>query len=129
MEVYYFSRTGRSEKIAEDIALKYNSKANKIDDMIDWSGKTKFIKAGAMAAKKELISIRYNDITDKEIILVFPIWAGTLPPAIRSFVNENKGIDMTVVTTSAMSSLKEEEKQIFKKVYEVKGKDNTAPNI
>ncbi len=123
MQVYYFSRSGNCERIAKEIAKSHNIESYKIDDGKDWSGKASFIKAGAMSAKREVLPVTHHEIQQGvDIVLVFPIWAGTFPPAIRGFLNNVKNISVTAVAVSAISSLKEDEKQIFDAVYEVKGK-------
>ncbi len=123
MQVYYFSRSGNCERIAKEIAKSHNIDAHKIDDGKDWSGKANFIKAGAMSAKREMLPVTHHEIQQGvDVVLVFPIWAGTFPPAIRGFLNNAKDAVVAAVAVSAISSLKEDEKQIFNKVYEVKGK-------
>ncbi len=128
MQVYYFTRTGKSENIANQIAQSKGLTANKITDNKDWSGKISYLKAGASAAKKELYSVEYTPLDGSgEIILVFPMWAGTFPPAIRGFLEEAKDVKITAVMSSAAVSLKQEEQKRFHAFYEVKGKDMNAP--
>ncbi len=128
MQVYYFTRTGKSENLATQIAQSKGLTANKITDNKDWSGKINFVKAGAAAAKKESYSVEYAPLDGSgEIILVFPMWAGTMPPAIRGFLGEVKGVKIIGVCSSAAVSLKPEEKALFETLYEVKGKDMNAP--
>ncbi len=123
MQVYYFSRSGNCERIAKEIAQSHNVDACKIDDGKDWSGKASFIKAGAMSAKHEALPVTYPEIQEgSDIVLVFPIWAGTFPPAIRGFLHDAEAGKITAVAVSAISSLKADEKQMFSAVYEVKGK-------
>lgn len=124
MQVYYFTRTGKSKQIASQIN---NHTIYEISDHIDWSGKLNYIKAGALAAKKETLVADYQPMDSDSIILVFPLWAGTFPPVIRDFINNNKDKEITAVIVSAISSLSATESKIFKKVYEVKGKNNNAP--
>ncbi len=129
MQVFYFSRTGNCEKIATTIAKSNGIDANKIDDGVDWSGKASFFKAGAMAAKKEILEVKHAEIdATGDIILVFPIWAGSFPPAVRGFLNGVDTEKVTLVSVSAISLLKDEEKQKFKAVYETKGKVLQAPS-
>lgn len=128
MDIYYFSRTNRSKNIALQISTSKNVALYKIDDQQQWHGKLGYIKAGAMAAKKESVPIRYTKINEQEpLMLVFPIWAGTLPPAIRQFMKENCNLKVTAVVTSAISSLKDADKALFTEVYEIKGKEKNAP--
>ncbi len=128
MQIYYFTRTGKCEDIANQIGQSKNSTPNKITDNKDWSGKINYLKAGAAAAKKQSLPVEYSPLDGSgEIILVFPMWAGTFPPAIRGFLQEVKNVKITAVISSAAVSLKPEEQKLFHAFYEVKGKDKSAP--
>ncbi|OOB80072.1 MAG: hypothetical protein BEN19_06785 [Epulopiscium sp. Nuni2H_MBin003] len=127
MQIFYFTRTGHCENVAHEIAQSYNKTAHKIDDGKDWGGKINFVKAGAAAAKREVLPVTHDSIQNDDIIVVFPIWAGTLPPAIRGFLQNISANNIIAVTLSGTSSLKAAEKELFSKVYEVKGKPMVAP--
>ncbi len=128
MQVYYFTRTGKSENIANQIAQSKGVTANRITDNKDWSGKINFVKAGAAAAKKEVYPVDFEPLDGSgELIVVFPMWAGTFPPAIRGFLQDVKGTKITGVLTTAVTSLKPAEQELFHAYYEVKGKDTNAP--
>ncbi len=130
MQVYYFTRTQKSRRIAEKLALKYNGKPAVIEDGRDWSGKRHFLQAGAMAAKHKKITITYSPVlNDTTIILVFPVWAGSLPPAIRQFVEEQAHCNIIAVAVSAISRLSNADQQLFVKSYEVKGRSEEVPEI
>ncbi len=126
MNVYFFTRTGRSEIIANEIASANGVTAYKIDDKQDWSGAANYVKAGYMSAKKKTIDIDYEPLKNNEdIVLVFPIWAGSFPPAVLSFI-ENVGRDrLIVVATSLVSKLKDTNG--FLKVYDLIGKEISSP--
>ncbi|MDD3222862.1 MAG: flavodoxin [Clostridia bacterium] len=126
MQVYYFSRTGRSKKIAEQLAARYGVVALKIDDHKDWSGKINYMKAGAMALSGKGIPADYKkpDLTD-EIIVVFPLWAGTMPPAVKTFVEQVGGKKITAIVTSLGSTLTKRDE--FKKVIDLVGQEISLP--
>ncbi len=128
MQVYFFTRTGRCKIIAESIAKSHGVEANSIDDSKDWSGKLNFVKAGAAAAKKDSIKSSYAEVTDEEIVLIFPIWAGTMPPGVRYFTENVDTKKIKAVAVSAASSLKENEQAMFGEFYEVKGKVIEPPS-
>lgn len=89
MQIYYFSRTGRSKKIAEELANRFDVTARKIDDSKNWDGKINYIKAGAMAMGGKTIPVTYvKPETTDDIIVVFPLWAGAMPPGVKTFVEE-----------------------------------------
>ena len=126
MQIYYFSRTGRSKKIAEDLALRYGTEPRKIDDHKDWSGKANYIKAGAMAMSGKKLPVSYKKPKPgDDIVVVFPLWAGSMPPAISTFEEEVGGTRITAVVTSLGSTLRK--RDVFKKVIDLVGNDIKAP--
>ncbi len=128
MQIYFFTRTGRCRTIAESIAKSHGVVANSIDDGKDWSGKLNFVKAGAAAAKKDSLKSSYVEVTDDEIVLVFPIWAGTMPPGVRYFVQNVDTKKVKAVAVSAATSLSEAEQTLFGRFFEVKGKVIEPPS-
>lgn len=128
MQIYYFSRTGRSKGIADQLASRYHTTARMIDDHRNWKGKVNYIKAGAMACSGKAIPADYMkpDMTDK-IIAVFPLWAGTMPPAVRTFVQAVGKENITAIITSLGSKLKQRDG--FKKIIDLVGRDITVPDI
>ena len=76
MQIYYFSRTGRSKKIAEELAGRFGVTARMIDDNREWGGKINYVKAGAM------------------------------PPGVKTFTEEVGRENITAVVTSLGSTLK-----------------------
>lgn len=126
MQIYYFSRTGRSEKIAEELAARHDTAANRIDDGRDWSGSRNYRKAALMALIHKSVAVRYKKPTEgEEITVVFPLWAGTLPPAVRRFVKEVGTDKMTIIVTSLGSKLRN--RKGFKKVVDLVGKEISLP--
>ncbi len=128
MQVYYYTRTGRSEEIARVLAERHSTRARKISDEMSWSGAGGFLKGGAMSKQKKLVPAEYEaPDTGNDIILVFPIWAGTFPPAVRTFLQEVDKAKVTAVSTSLGTSFSEREG--FKAVYELKGKTISAADL
>ena len=126
MQVYYFTRTGRSKKIAEELAEHYETNAQEIADDVNWQGAMGYLKAGYESFKKETRPARYNKPTaDEELILVFPVWAGTFPPAVRSFLEREGRTKVICMPTSIGSKLKDRDG--FVKVIDLVGKTITTP--
>ena len=126
MQVYYFTRTGRSKKVAEELAERYETKAQEIADDVNWQGAMGYLKAGYEAFKNETRPARYNKPTaDEELILVFPVWAGTFPPAVRSFLEREGRAKVICMPTSIGSKLKDRDG--FVKVIDLVGKTITTP--
>ncbi len=121
-QIYYYTRTGRSEKVAKKLAEKYSTTAYKISDNENWSGVVGFIKGGAKAAKKELSSITYEKPQqDKKLVVVFPIWAGSFPPALNAFFEEQDKSKVILVATSLGTKFKD--RASYEKVIDLVGKD------
>ena len=126
MQVYYFTRTGRSKKVAEELAERYETKAQEIADDVNWQGAMGYLKAGYESFKKETRPARYNKpVADEELILVFPVWAGTFPPAVRSFLEREGREKVICMPTSIGSKLKDREG--FIKVIDLVGKEIETP--
>lgn len=128
MQVYYFTRTGRSKKVAEELAERYETMAQEIADDVNWQGPIGYLKAGYEAFNKETRPARYNKpAADEELILVFPVWAGTFPPAVRGFLEREGRAKVICMPTSMGSKLKDRDG--FIKVIDLVGKEITTPDI
>lgn len=126
MQVYYFTRTHRSEKIAQELADRYGVAANKIDDGKSWKGLFGFIRAGMMASQKKSLPATYEPtIAGENIILCFPLWASNMPPAVRTFVNEVGRDRIICVATSGGGAFADPEG--FIRVIDLPGKEISAP--
>ena len=126
MQVYYCTRTGRSKQVAEELAERYETKAQEIADDVNWQGAMGYLKAGYESFKKETRPARYNKpVADEELILVFPVWAGTFPPAVRSFLEREGRTKVICMPTSIGSKLKDREG--FIKVIDLVGKEIETP--
>ena len=127
MQVYYFTRTGRSREIAEQIASRYHTTARKIDDHKDWSGKVNYMKAGFISLSGKAIPVDYAepDMSDG-IVVVFPLWAGTMPPGVKTFVEAVGKEKITAVVTSLGSTMKQRDG--FRKIIDLVGENITAPD-
>ncbi len=128
MLIYYFSRTGISKSVADFLGNKHGAEVRKIDDHTDWSGKRNFIKGGYMSSTKKTLPADYIKPEDgEEIVLVFPIWASTFPPAVRTFLNEIGRERVIAIPTSMGGKLNERDG--FAKVLDMKGKEAPIPTL
>lgn len=100
--VIYFTRTGNSRRVAEKIADKLSTEAVEVTDNKNWRGIIGFIKGGMYAVKNKAVEIKIPKNPDEaeEIILVSPIWAGKLVPAITTFLKTKNREKIHLVTTS-----------------------------
>ena len=90
--VAYYSRTGLSKKIATLISTKLKADLDEIIDKKDRAGATGYMIAGKDALSKSLTEIEHK-LNPKEydlIIIGGPVWAWTMCPAIRTYIDQNK---------------------------------------
>lgn len=126
MQIYYFTRTNRSKKIAETLAARYDVTAQRIKDGKSWAGAVGLIKACFMSINKKGLPARYAEPDAHEpIILVFPVWADTFPPAVKTFIDAVGRSRITAVPTSLSSTIKD--RADFAKVIDLVGKEISAP--
>ena len=88
----YYSRSGNTEKVAQEIASNLNSDLERINDLKDrertFNG---WLIAGKDASQKSMTEIGYTKNPDDYdlVIIGTPVWAWTMSPAIRAYLNEN----------------------------------------
>ncbi len=128
MQIFYYTRTGRSRAVAQQLAERCGTQALEIRDGVDFGGVLGFIKAGAKAAKKERLPITHPQIEETgEVLLVFPIWAGGFPPAVNSFLALLPRERISLVATSLKSRLKDREG--FARIFDLIGKEIDAADV
>ncbi len=91
--IAYYSRTGKNERVANDIQKELNCDVEKIIDLKNRGGVLGFITCGRDAKSKKTISIgqiQKNPADYELVIIMSPLWAGLIVPAIRTYVSENK---------------------------------------
>lgn len=126
MQIYYFTRSGRSQKIAGELAARYGVQAEQIKDGKDWQGIGGYIKACYVAIKSQSLPGVYKiPGEDSPIALVFPIWAGTFPPVVRQFISAVGRERIICIPTSGGSKLKD--RGGFSKVIDLVGANIAAP--
>jgi flavodoxin len=90
--VAYYSRSGITKKIAEDIANKLGADIEGIIDLKNRKGTLGFLSGGKDAALKHLTKIKPVEKEPQSYDLVIvgtPLWAGTMAPAVRTYLHEN----------------------------------------
>jgi flavodoxin len=89
----YYTRTGNTRKIAEIISETLYSDIDEIIDLKNRKGKLiGFINAGRDAFTKKLTQIKHlkNPEDYNLLIIGTPVWAGTMTPAVRTYLTKNK---------------------------------------
>ncbi|MGH4051157.1 MAG: flavodoxin family protein [Clostridium sp.] len=124
-KVVYFTRSGNSKRVAEKIAIKLSCELIEITDNMNWKGILGFIKGGYYASRNKVVDIKVNgDLTNTdELIVVSPMWAGTVAPSINTFFKTTTLTKVHLVVTSGGSALKS--RSGFKSVSDIiKNKKN-----
>jgi len=88
----YYSRTGNTRKVAEEIATILHSEIEEIIDKKNRSGVMGWILGGRDGMGKKLTKIEKikSDLLVYDLIILgCPIWV-SLPPAMRAFIKEQK---------------------------------------
>ena len=108
-QVLYFSRTGNSKRIAEKIASMLNTEVIEIRDHMNWRGVIGYIRAGFYSTVDKKVSITLSRALDeqKPYIVVAPLWAGGIAPAVRAFFRVYPKENAHLIVTSLGSTLKE----------------------
>ena len=122
--VVYYSRTGSTRKVAEYITKQLGADMEAIIDMKKRSGVGGFVLGGrdALGRKETKISEIKIDPSNYELVIIgSPVWAGNIPPAIRTYLNKYKANINSVAffaTSGGLSQVK-----IFEEVKSLLGKE------
>ena len=88
--VLYFTRTNNSKRIAEKISANLSCELIQVTDNINWKGIFGWLKAGNYSLRNKHVDIEFLGDVDgiDEYIVVGPLWAGGLAPALRTLLNQ-----------------------------------------
>jgi len=100
--VIYYTRTNNSKRVAEKISNKISCELIQITDNINWKGIVGYLKAGYYSMRNKHVDIQYLDKLDavEEYIIVGPLWAGGLAPALKTLLNQFPRNKVHLVVTS-----------------------------
>lgn len=91
--VVFYSRTGNNKKIADLIKEKIGGDIEEIIDLKNRKGLIGWIRSGMDASLKRETKIK-DMVSDPEnydmIIVGTPVWAGSITPALLTYLNRNK---------------------------------------
>lgn len=91
--IFYYSRTGTTKKIAEELSAVLDCDIEEIEDTKDRKGVLGYILSGKDAHTKQhtvLKDIKRNPSDYDLVIIGTPIWAWNLSTPIRTFLVNNK---------------------------------------
>ena len=122
--IVYYSKTGTNEKLCQELQKELSCDLEKITDKTDRSGFWKFILSGRDALTKKMTEIEpiQKGLEFYDIIIVgTPFWAGSLPPATRTFLAKYKdGIKRLAV--ASVSGNGESNKKVSSDIEAASGK-------
>ncbi len=123
--VVYFSRGGHVAKVAKQLAYENEYALEEIVETQNRKGVFGFITGGADASLKrcgEILNMHSDISSFDKIILCSPVWAGTMPPAVRAFLvahaDDIKDIEYIIMRASR----KNEYTEVFAQMNEIIGK-------
>ncbi len=90
--VIYYTRTGTTRMIAEEIASEIGADIEEIVDKKKRSGFLGWFASGRDGLKRKLTKIKPIESKIEEygaIIIGTPVWAGNMAPSVRTFLTEN----------------------------------------
>jgi flavodoxin len=125
--IVFYSRTGTTRKVAEQIAKEIGADMEEIIDNKSRSGPLGYVKAGRDAMKKNLTDIQTikKDIAKYDLVIIgTPIWAWAMTPAIRTFIKANKSKLKNVAFFCTMGGSGDD--KAFKEMQEIIGKNPKA---
>jgi flavodoxin len=120
--VVFYSRTGNTKKVAEEIAAVLKCDIEEIIDTKDRSGISGYVGGGRDAMKKNLTEIKKikNDPAMYETVIIgTPVWGAKMTPAVRTYISQNKTKLKKVAFFSTMGG--RGDKQTFADMEEASG--------
>jgi len=108
-DVIYYTRTNNSKRVAEKISSKLSCELIQITDNINWKGLLGYLKAGFYSMTNKHVDIEFLGNLDDvdETIIVGPLWAGGLAPALKTALNQFPRDKVHLVVTSLGSYVKD----------------------
>lgn len=91
--VVFYSRTGVTRKVADDIVSILYAEKEKLEDLKNRDGIFGWFSGGrdATMKKETIIEKTEKDPSKFDIVILgTPIWAGNMTPAIRTYISKNK---------------------------------------
>jgi flavodoxin len=103
--VVYYSLSGNTEQVAEDLARRLGAEREKIGDRRNRKGFLGYLRAALDSIRERPAELTgtVRDPKDYALTLIgTPIWAGKITPAVRTYLRQNRGRfnDVAFFTTS-----------------------------
>ena len=93
--VVYYSRTGNTKKIADEIAAALGADLEELKDDVSRGGPAGFVRSAREARSGKLVNLdplSHDPSTCDSVVVGTPVWAGNVSSPIRTFLrNSNLG--------------------------------------
>ncbi len=125
--IIYFSRTGRTRRIAEALQEATGFDLEEIKEKASRGGTLGFLKSGMESTRKMIPQIipLTNDPTLYDIVILgTPIWASNMSSPIRAFITEYKNKINNIALFCTGDGV--EPKKVFTSISELLGKEPSA---
>ncbi|MBN1857503.1 MAG: hypothetical protein JW846_11195 [Dehalococcoidia bacterium] len=90
--VVYYSRTGHTRKIADEISAALEADVEELKDDVNRGGPVGFVKSGREAKAGTLVNLTplaYEPSTYDLVVVGTPVWARTMSSPVRTFLLNN----------------------------------------
>ena len=91
--ILFYSRTGITKKIAENLTNSLGADMEEVFDTVNRSGVFGYMRAGKDAISKKLTIIKplIHNLSDYDLIIIgTPVWVGLMATPIRTIITEQK---------------------------------------
>lgn len=100
--VAYFSRSGNTRRIATEIHKKVGGDIFEIQTVkpypSDYDAVVAQVKQEQASGYKPALKTRIKNIESYDVVFIgYPIWWGTIPPPVRTFLSENNLSEKSIV--------------------------------
>lgn len=92
--VVYYSRTGNTKKVGDEIAKLLEAEIEEISAASKYKGVIGYMKAGKEGMKKVLADITQTtkDPSEYDIVVIgTPVWAWNISSPVRAYLHKHKG--------------------------------------
>ena len=128
--VMFYTRTGTSWKVAQEIANSLNADLEELVDLDNRKGFLGYIKSGIDALKKKrarLQQTRKDPSAYDLVILGTPIWGSNLSTPMRTYIDDNKKLlKLTAMFCTAGGNSKRYADNCLKEVEQLTGQEPVA---
>jgi flavodoxin len=125
--VVYYSRTGHTKKVGEELAKALPADVEEIIDTANRAGPIGWMMSGRDATGRKLATIKQvkKDPANYDIVVIgTPIWASNMSSPVRTYLTENKAKFKNVAFFCTEGSKGDE--KAFAEMEEVAGKKPKA---